>query len=393
MAGPAVVVSANPLQLDIRSHEKCLWICLVVTTATFQFGLDYALLGGFMAMPGFLRVFGYFDANTSKWAIDPTVQQLISSLLTLGQLVGNLLVGPFSSRFGRRHGLWVASCLNFISTAIMIGTTSIKVLYFARFLLGVSIGWFFTFSVVYVNEVSPAHLRGIVFSLYQFQLSLGSIIGAVIDNATHLIEGKEAYRIPLAIFFAAPTIQTIAMFFFPESPRWLMTQGREDEARSALQSLRNSNIDQKEFEAEFNEIRISTKEQTEQNGKHLWMEIWNDRNRRRTLLSIAIICTHSAAGNYLTIYTTYFLTVAGVDKPFAMGVMTTVIGMLGGIASFFVVRRLDRRAMVMIGSIVVALSHLGMAVAWTAAPGSAAAGKCTVAFICTFIFAYVAYGM
>jgi MFS family permease len=89
-----------------------------------------------MAMPGFLQVFGYYDEVEESWAIDPTVQQLISSLMTIGTFVGSLLVGPFSSKFGRRWGLWVASIINVVSTAIMIGTTHLGALYFARLILG-----------------------------------------------------------------------------------------------------------------------------------------------------------------------------------------------------------------------------------------------------------------
>ena len=132
----AATISANPLKLDLRSHIKCLAICFIVTVATFQYGLDYALVGGFMATPGFLEVHGYYDADTQKWAIDPTVQQLISSLMTIGTFVGSLLVGPFSMKLGRKHGLWAASLLNAVATAIMLGTTSVGALYFARLLLG-----------------------------------------------------------------------------------------------------------------------------------------------------------------------------------------------------------------------------------------------------------------
>lgn len=132
----AATISANPLKLDLQSHIKCLSICFIVTVATFQYGLDYALVGGFMAMPGFLEVYGYYDAETQKWAIDPTVQQLISSLMTIGTFVGSLLIGPFSVKLGRKYGLWAASLLNAVATAIMLGTTSVGVLYFARLLLG-----------------------------------------------------------------------------------------------------------------------------------------------------------------------------------------------------------------------------------------------------------------
>lgn len=191
-------------------------------------------------MPGFLQVYGYYDEELGDWNIDvsrphpcPTiqqhlhdrladnpllqteVQQLISSLMTIGTLVGSLLVGPFSTYLGRKAGLWCASLLNAVATAIMLGTTSLGTLYFARLLLGVSVGWFLTFAQLYVHEVAPAHLRGITFAVYQSQLSIGSIVGASVDFGTHTIEGRRAYQIPLALFYAAPLIQSIALIFFP----------------------------------------------------------------------------------------------------------------------------------------------------------------------------------
>lgn len=57
-----------------------------------------------MAMPGFLIVYGYYEEEAGKWAIGLTIQQLISSLMTIGTFVGSLLGGPFSSEFGRRRG-------------------------------------------------------------------------------------------------------------------------------------------------------------------------------------------------------------------------------------------------------------------------------------------------
>lgn len=287
MAGGAEL--ANPLRLDVGSHKKCLAMCCLVTLASFQYGLDYALVGGFMAMPGFLKVFGYYNEATHAWAIDTTVQQLISSLMTIGTFVGSLMVGPYSARFGRRPALWIASLLNFVATSIMIGTTSLAALYVARFLLGISVGWFLTFGQMYVNEVASAHLRGLVFAIYQCQLSMGSIVGAAVDYGTKTMPTKNAYRIPLALFYVVPTIQCFALAFFPESPRWLMTRGQETDATASLRRLRNSSIDESEFQGELNEIRVSTREQLQKTeGKHLWIEMWKGVNRRRSLLSVAI---------------------------------------------------------------------------------------------------------
>ena len=132
--------------------------------------------------------------------------------------------------------------------------------------------------------------------MYQCQLSIGSITGAAVDFGTKGIDSRRAYQVPLAVFFAAPTIQSIAMMFFPETPRWLMVQGKEDKAEKSLRKLRNSNINELEFQAELNEIRQSTREQLEQNKKALFLEMWRGTNLRRTLLSIAVVCFHCANG-------------------------------------------------------------------------------------------------
>ncbi|KAL1984138.1 hypothetical protein VTN96DRAFT_9443 [Rasamsonia emersonii] len=289
-------ITANPLKLDVRSHVKCLLICSFITMATFQYGLDYALVGGFLSMPGFLEVYGYYSPKLKAWNIDPTVQQLISSLMTIGTFVSSLLVGPLSSKVGRRGGLWAAAILNAISTSIMLGTTSVGALYVARLILGIAVGWYLTFGQLYLYEAAPAHLRGIVMGIYQIMLSVGSVVGASVDYGTHTINSKLAYQIPLAVFFVAPTIQSVAMIFFPESPRWLMVQGREKEAEMALRRLRNSAIDERELQAEYNEIRESTREQVRANRRHLFLEMWRGTNRRRSLLSIAVVCFHSANG-------------------------------------------------------------------------------------------------
>ena len=72
--------------------------------------------------------------------------------MTIGTFVSSLLVGPFSSMFGRKVGLWTAALLNFVATAIMLGTTSVGALYFARLLLGSS-------AYPWLVSAKPAHTQ------------------------------------------------------------------------------------------------------------------------------------------------------------------------------------------------------------------------------------------
>ncbi len=77
-----------------------------------------------------------------------------------------------------------------------------------------------------------------------------------------------------------------------------MVQGKEEEAETSLRKLRNSEIDEVQFQAELNEIRGSTRQQLEQSRdkKALLLEMWKGTNLRRTVLSICVVCFHAANG-------------------------------------------------------------------------------------------------
>ncbi len=328
--------------------------------------------------------------------------------VAIGTFVGSLMVGPFSSWLGRKYGLWGATILNFIATSVMLGSTSVGALYAARLLLGISVGWFLTFSQLYVHEVAPAHLRGITFAVYQAQLSIGSIVEASVDFGTAGFMNKNAYRTPLAVFFVAPTIQSICLFFFPETPRWLMVQGKEDQAEQSLRKLLNSNIDEHQFQAGLNEIRGSTREQVEQNKKALFLEMWRGTNLRRTGLSIAVICFHAANGTFAT---STIRTALTRSRRFLLGkhlhnllprngrrsqpLRLLPHGNLHGPPRRHLqhpLRAPHRPAHHdALGVLACGFSQLAQAIAWTVAPNTEQSGKVVVAFIALFTFFYVAY--
>jgi len=111
----------------------------MVASASFQYGLDFSLIGGFQAMVGFLELFGVPDPTSpTGYNLTVVVQQLISSLMTLGAFVGSLCAGPVSSYLNRRWSLFVGTVLCVISLLVMVTTTSLGALYFARTLLGIA---------------------------------------------------------------------------------------------------------------------------------------------------------------------------------------------------------------------------------------------------------------
>lgn len=124
---------------SLWENRKSVLICFSVALYSFQYGLDFSLIGGFQAMIGFLEVFGTPDpASPAGWNLSVVVQQLISSLMTLGAFVGSLCAGPMSTYLNRRWCLFIGSVLCVISVVVMITTTSLGALYFSRLLLGIA---------------------------------------------------------------------------------------------------------------------------------------------------------------------------------------------------------------------------------------------------------------
>jgi hypothetical protein len=81
-------------------------------------------------------------------------------------------------------------------------------------------------------------MRGVMVALFAYWVNIGSIMGAVVDNKTKERLDELSYRIPLACLYIVPTLLFVALFFVPESPRWLLHRGKEGEARKALEQLR-----------------------------------------------------------------------------------------------------------------------------------------------------------
>lgn len=319
-----------------------------------------------------------------------TVQQLITSLLTLGSFISSLVAGLFSSYLGRRPALWLACLVNAIACAIQLGTTDKGVLYFGRLLLGFANGFFVTFSNVWTSEVAPAHLRGVMVALFAYWVNIGSILGSIVDNYTRTRLDKGSYRVPIACLYIVPAILSIALFFVPESPRWLLHRGKESQAREALERLRGNAVTPECIELEWIEMVRGVQEEQRTANTVAFLDMFKGPDLRRTLLCYGIIAAQTASGVWFLIaYATYFFTIAGIAKSFQFSIMNTCVGFLGVNVGMLSMRRwVGRRAILMLGAAACGLCELATAIAWSVKPGARETGNVIVAFTAFFMFFY-----
>jgi len=371
------------------SNWKCMLACLLIAMAPFQYGVDFGLIGGMQAMVGFLQVFGYRDPATPVgWNISTGVQQLISSLMTLGAFFGSLLAGPMATKLGRKQSLWIACVLCIASNAIMMGTTKLAGLYVGRLFIGIANGFLMTFSQLYLQEVSPARYRGMALAFFQIWCSVGSLIGVIGDNFTAPLPGRKCYLIPLGIIYIVPAIVGAGMFFIPESPRWLVSQNKIEEARKALYWLRP---DHSLVEQELKEMEIAVEtERMTTNGTAMSDMFRNPIDRRRTLLAVGAVSTQAACGvMYMLSYGTYFFEMANVGKPFMNSCIIAAVGLVAIIINLFIVAPFGRRRLLLVtGLIICGFCQLIIAIVYTKSPGTPSTGKVIVGFSVLYVFVY-----
>ncbi|KAM5372440.1 hypothetical protein ACJZ2D_007478 [Fusarium nematophilum] len=355
---------SDPSQDTIRANWRCFVACGII-------------------------IYGYRAPETAiGWNISTTRQQLISSLMTLGAFISSSLAGFAAVKLGRKMCLWMACVLCCVSNIIMMTTTHIGALYVGRLLIGLANGYFMTFSQLYIQESSPAKYRGLFLSIFQFCTSFGTLIGTIIDWATAKRPDRSAYLIPLGIIYVVPAIIFVAIFFIPESPRWLILQGRYDEGHKSLLWLRPDGAD---VEQEVAEIRNAIEKERETTSGVGIVDMFNNPvDRRRTLLSIGAVTLQAASGSmFIIAYKAYFFAMAQVSDPFAMSNVLSMAGLIAIIANAFIVVRYGRRRVLLTSGLVIsACFQLIIAVTYDKHPGKSSTGKVLVALSCLYMMSY-----
>ncbi|KAJ4366439.1 hypothetical protein N0V83_008075 [Neocucurbitaria cava] len=143
------------------------------------------------------------------------------------------------------------------------------------------------------SEIVPAAARGLVVGSYQLSLILGGFIINIVCKRTSTIQDNRAWRIPLGLFYIVPSIIASLIFFTPESPRWLLKNGKVDAARASLTSYREGKFSQAEIDSEFRELQFALEHEVEK-GK--FIETLKGLNLKRTLLVVAINFFQQATG-------------------------------------------------------------------------------------------------
>ncbi|KAJ5021282.1 hypothetical protein J3E73DRAFT_394681 [Bipolaris maydis] len=264
----------NLQQHGIRGHLKSVWnekrvisICFFIALAQFQYGYDSATIAGFQSMPGFLNVFGYTDAITSALK----GKKLLQSLISVGALVACIFIFNFGRFISPRAGLWTASLVGLVSIAAQIGSTSIAALYFGRIMLGISNGFYSTYSAIYIGESTPAYLRGAAIGMPP------SIPDSTCGHVRHSSGHFRGFNI---------TSRVTSVY---------ISRDQDNKAKAAIRKLRGI-TDEANVQEDITVMKSAWLEDMEMRATTHLLDAFRGRDLRRTLLTIATAVAQAATG-------------------------------------------------------------------------------------------------
>ncbi|AEO70640.1 7b631b26-01bc-4e01-952b-bb8dd668b6a9 [Thermothielavioides terrestris] len=317
-------------------------------------GYDGSLMTSIIAMEPFQEKFQTGGSTGSRVSV-------IFSLYTVGAMVGAPFAAVIADWYGRRKAMFAGSIIIIVGMIIISTASAFAQLVVGRFVLGVGISVMTVAAPSYSIEVAPPHWRGRCTGLYNCGWFGGSIPAALVTFGTNYMGNDYSWRVPMILQAFACVIVLTSVFFIPESPRWLMANGREDEAIAFLVKYHgngdpNSRLVRLEVE-EFREgIRQDGIDKTWWDYRPFLMS-HSGRWRLAQVLMISIFGQFS--GNGLGYFNTVIFKGIGVDSvPQQLGynILNQALSCVCAVSAASLTDRLPRRKVLVIGTFMCAVA-------------------------------------
>ncbi|MCI2914864.1 sugar porter family MFS transporter [Staphylococcus hominis] len=270
------------------------------------------------------------------------IEGLVVSSMLFGAIVGAGGSGPLSDRIGRRRLVLFIALVFIVGSLVLAFSTNIAMLIIGRVIVGLAVGGSMSTVPVYLTEMAPTELRGSLGSLNQLMITIG-ILAAYLVNYAFADMG--AWRWMLGLAVVPSLILLIGVAFMPESPRWLLENRSEKAARDVMKITYNPDA----IDAEIKEMKeiASQSESTFSVIKSPWL--------RPTLIigCIFAIFQQFIGINAVIFYAPTIFTKAGLGGSASIigTVGIGVVNVLVTILALFIVDRVDRKKLLVIGNI------------------------------------------
>jgi MFS transporter, SP family, arabinose:H+ symporter len=327
-------------------NGRILFWSITSALAGFLFGFDTVVISGAE------------QKIQSLWGLGAGMHGIAMASALYGTVLGSLLGGWPTDRFGRKPTLLFIGILYFVGAVWSGLATNVCSFIIARAIGGLGIGISTVAAPLYISEIAPPRHRGRLAGMFQFNIVFGILV-AFLSNALLAGVGESAWRWMLGVAAFPSLLYAALCLGLPESPRWLL--GKKDDLAAGIKVLQliNPDASKSEIEAEADAIRAASSEQT--SAAHFWT--W--RLRIPITLAFLIAFFNQMSGINAVLYFApriFEMTGLGAKAALLQSVGIGVTNLIFTFVGLRLIDRLGRRTLLLIGSFGYILS-LGL-VAW-----------------------------
>ena len=302
------------------------------------FGYDLGVIAGILVL------------LAKDWHLSPFAKGAVTASLSVGAMLGAAFAGRLADRIGRRRTIMIAAVIVILGTLGCMASSGVTAMVIARGVLGIGIGCSSATVPTYLSELAPARLRGAMASLNQIFIVSGILIAFLVD---YWLASSGNWRGMFAGALVPAVVLLIGLQLLPETPRWLLAAGREEDARAVLTSTHGADG----VDGEIATIREVIRSDSEQRGRvrDLWAP-WV-----RPMLFVALILAIGQQFSGVSAINTYFPTMLvslGFTTRSALlsAVVLGVTKLLFTAWVVFVVDRWGRKPLLLLGNIIMAVT-------------------------------------
>lgn len=373
-AAPTPGMALPPLRPGPHQRRLDL-IAIVATLGGLLFGYDTGVINGAL------------EPMKAELGLTPFTEGLVTATLLIGAAFGALFGGRMNDIRGRRATLTIVAVVFFVGTLGCVFAPGLSVMLPSRFVLGWAVGAASVTVPVYLAELAPTERRGALSGRNELAIVVGQMLAFIINAVIFNIWGHHegVWRYMLAVCAIPAVFLFLGMMKMPESPRWLISKNRYQEALEVLIQVRTED----RARAEIAEVEALAEEEAEsQSGG--WADMAIPWIRRLVLTGMGIAAAQQVTGiNSIMYYGTELLKEAGFDQSAAIiaNIANGVLAVVGtALCLFVVIDRVARRKLIIFGFLATTTIHGLITIAATVMPAGTSRAYVILVLSVTFVF-------
>ncbi|KAF2474033.1 general substrate transporter [Lindgomyces ingoldianus] len=341
--------------MGLTGRPLSLIVSVVATTGFLLFGYDQGVMSGIIAADPFMK---YFPETYN----DATWQGFVTAIYEIGCLFGAIGILIFGDALGRRRAMMTGAAIMILGVIIQCsaikGYKATAQFIIGRTVTGIGNGINTSTIPTYQAECSKTANRGLLICIEGGIIAFGTLIAYWLDYGCTYGPPDLTWRFPIAFQVVFGFIVLVAPIWLPESPRWLLTKDRTDEAAKVIAALRGLRTDDEETKLQVSIIMDSIRASGHKGGNTPFSALFTGgktQHFRRMLLGVSSQFFQQIGGCNAVIYFFPLLFENSIHQTknmsLLLGGVNMIVYSIFATTSWFIIERVGRRKLFLVGTV------------------------------------------